>query len=236
MKRVSVCVLVAAMAVLCIGLARAERESEYRQIGPEPAKPRPPAARPGMFAAGSAAGARRMTPEQRDEWRFLKTAAAASRFESEASRLAMNKSGNPRVRAFAAMLVDHHGGAGTALQYMLHGRGMAPPMLADDQRKILNRLAKLHGARFDREYIEQVGLRYQLEDVRLYEDAAATVHDPALRAWVSGSLPVLRDHLDAAQRLVPPADARVAKDGRAAPMRTGAARPVVVKPIGSNSR
>ena len=44
---------------------------------------------------------------------------------------------------------------------MLHGRGMAPPMLGNDQRKTLNRLVKRSGKKFDREYMEQVALKHQ---------------------------------------------------------------------------
>lgn len=216
MKRVSVCVLVAAAAVLWVGLARAERESEYASPGfgaaPKP-QPKPAPPRPAMFAAASAANAKRMPVEQREERRFLKDAAAASRFESEASKLALGKSNDPAVRSFAATLINHHASTGTVLQHMLHGRGMAPPMLENDQRKVLNRLAKLHGAKFDREYLDEVGLKYQQEDVAAYEKAGFAARDPALKAWIGKTLPTLRYHLATAERITAAAEARMARAG-----------------------
>jgi predicted outer membrane protein len=188
MRCVSVCVMAAAV-LLVTGVARAQL------------------ARPAVFAPASAANAKKMSAEQRDERRFLKEAAAASRFESEASRMALAKSNHPAVRSFAATLINHHASAGTALQHMLHGRGMAPPMLANDQRKTLNRLAKLSGAKFDREYTEQVGLRYQQEDLLEYEKAEAAARDPVLKGWLARTLPTLRYHVATAQRIALPEEA-----------------------------
>jgi putative membrane protein len=217
MRCVSVCVLVAAAAMLWAGVVRAE------------AAPRT------VFAAASAANAKKLSAEQREEWRFLKEAAAASRFEGEASRLALSKSNDPRVRSFAATLIKHHADTGLALQQMLHGRGMAPPMLANDQRKTLNRLAKLSGVKFDREYTDRVGLKYQQEDLQVYERAAATAQDPVLKGWIMRTLPTLRDHLAAAERLAAPEPAAPVKvrtprsRSGAGPTQAGLARPVAAR-------
>jgi putative membrane protein len=186
MRCVSVCVVAAAAAMLLAGVARAQ------------------AARPAVFAAASAAHAKKMSAEQREERRFLKEAAAASRFESEASHMALAKSNNPAVRSLAATLINHHASAGVTLQHMLQGRGMAPPMLANDQRKTLNRLARMSGSKFDREYLEEVGLRSQQEDLQGYEQAALATRDPTLKAWLARTLPTLRYHLATAQRIGPP--------------------------------
>lgn len=221
------CVLAAAAAVLWGGAARAENDAEYLHPGaprkapspfgpgtpqqPVPAKPR--AANPALFAPASVASSRRLSEPQREEWRFLKEAAAAGRFESEASRLALAKSSRPGVRSFAATLVNHHTSVGNELVHMLHVRGMAPPMLSNDQRKALNRLAKLQGAKFDREYLEEVGLKTQQEDLQVFERARIATRDPQLKAWIERMLPTLRYHLSLAERLAPP-DSR---PGRTAP-------------------
>lgn len=207
MKRVTVCFLAAAAALLWAGVARAERESEYASPAPGGASKVPPRAtpsRPNMFAPASAAFAKPMSQEQRDERRFLKEAAAANRFESDASRLALAKSNDPRLRAFASNLINHHDSVANELQHMLHGRGMAPPMLGNHQRKTLNRLAKLNGAKFDREYLEEVALKHQQEDVAFYEKASLATRDPILKAWIERNLPTLQNHLATAESLVAP--------------------------------
>jgi putative membrane protein len=157
-----------------------------------------------MFAAASASSAKRMSAEQREERRFLKDAAATSRFETDASRLALARSSDAAVRSFAADLISHHASAGPALQNLLHGRAMAPPMLANDQRKALNRLAKMSGAKFDREYIQEVGLKHGQSELQSYEKAGLVAREPALKAWIERTLPALRSQLAAAERMASP--------------------------------
>jgi putative membrane protein len=161
-----------------------------------------PIVRPGMFAAASAAFARRLSPEQREEWRFLKDAAAATRFEHDASKLALAKSGDAHVRMLAAALSTHDAAALPALQQMLQSRNMAPPMLSNDQRKALNRLGKLQGTKFDREWMEFVGLRSQQDKLQSFEKAALAARDPQLRGWIERSLPALRYQMASAERIV----------------------------------
>ncbi len=211
MKCVSVCILAAAAAMLCAGVARAQSASPNLVL--DPAKPSGPApARPATFAPSSAVSSKRLTPEQRDEWRFLKDAAAASRLEAEASRMALTKSNDSAVRSLAATLVNHNGTAGPVLQHMLHVRSMAPPMLSNDQRKTLNRLSKLQGLKFDRAYMEEVALKNQQEGVQSFQKASAIAGDPALKAWIDRTLPTLRYQLATAERVMA-SNARLGKVG-----------------------
>ena len=218
MKCDSVCVFAAAAATLWAIEARAGNEL----------KAAPP--RPAFFAAAAAVNVKPMAIEQREERRFLKDAAAASRFQSEASRMALGKSNDAGVRSFAATLINHHAAATTTLQHMLHVRGMAPPMLDNDQRKTLNRLAKLHGKKFDREFMEEVGLRHQQQDLEQYERASAAAKDPALKGWIANSLPTLRYHLATAERNMPP-EVKLAKAAAPAKAVTTAKAVAPAKPI-----
>jgi putative membrane protein len=159
------------------------------------------ASRAATFAAASVPFAKRLTPEQREEWRFLKDTAAQSRFESDAARMALAKSADPEVRSLAATLVNFHTGLQPTLQRMLHVRNIAPPMLSNDQRVALNRLTKLQGAKFDREWMESVGLRSQQDGVQAFEKAAGSAHDPSLRSWIARTLPTMRSQLASAERV-----------------------------------
>lgn len=212
MKCTSFCVL-AVSAFVSAGTVSAQ--SDGGRASPSDARPRP-AVRPAMYAAVAAAHARRSSPRQREERRFLKDAAASSRFEAEASRMALARSSDPGLRSFAAMLINHHASASNELLNLLYRRGMAAPMLANDQRKTLNRLARLQGAKFDRVYLEEVALRYQQEDVQYYEKASLVVREPRLKAWIDRTLPTLRYHTAAAERLVPP-DLKLARGAGGAP-------------------
>jgi putative membrane protein len=214
---VAIAVLVVAGGALAQGgSAGASAQEPQRGASPfsppEPGKPKPRAVSPATFAPNAAAALsdRRMTPEQREEWRFLKEAAAASRFEAEAARMALGKSSHPGVRSYAAALINHHTSAGNELQHMWQTRGMAPPMLPNDQRRTLNRLAKLQGGKFDREFVQAVALKRQQQDVEGFERASLTTRDPQLKAWIDRTLPTMRYHLATAERLAP-APGRVIK-------------------------
>lgn len=236
MRCASYWVVVALSAIVLTGPLRAETEAEYANPGatprlplfaaartPELAAAPKPRARPAVFAAASAAKVRRMSAQQREERQFLKDVAASSRFEAEAARMALARSNDPGVRSLAATLINHHAVALNELLYMLHGRGMAAPMLGNDQRKVLNRLAKLQGTKFDREFLEEVGLRYQQEDVEQFEKASLTAREPRLKAWIDRTLPTLRYHVTTAERMAP-ADIKVAKAIAAAPPAPAAKR------------
>lgn len=229
MKSNCFCVVTAVSALVLAGtVARAESDAEHGNRVPatpanlnspwsagqratEQARPAVRAApRPAMFAPAAAANAKRMSAQQLEERQFLKDAAASSRFEAEASRLALGKSHDAGVRSIAATLINHHAAAGNELLHMLHARGMAAPMLANHQRKILNRLAKLQGAKFDREFLENVALRSQEEGIAHYEKASLVANNAHLKAWIDWKLPTLRYHLATAERTAP-AGARLAK-------------------------
>lgn len=155
------------------------------------------------YAAESARTATRLPTDEREARHFLRSAAAAARFEAEASRLAATRAQSAPVRDFAGDLFQYQEGAQLDLLHLLHARGMAPPMMDNAQRKALGRLARLSGARFDREYVELLGLRHQRQEVRYYERAVLGITDPALRSWIDRQLPSLRDQESAAARLGP---------------------------------
>ncbi|MEO8654620.1 MAG: DUF4142 domain-containing protein [Ramlibacter sp.] len=232
-------------AMLWAGVSHAESAAEYGNppasavaspgsAGPQP-KPRPVVRVP-LFAAASAANAKPMPPQQREERRFLKDAAAATRFQADAARMALGKSGAEAVRSLAATLLDQHNAGGDELLRLLHQRGMAPPMLANEQRRTLNRLARLQGRKFDREFLLQVALKSQQAEVLDYERAATLATDPALKAWIERTLPALRYRLTTAERVagLEPRPARSLANPRIEPF--ASTRATAASPSEWNSR
>lgn len=172
------------------------------------------APRPPGFAAAAAPGATRLTAEAREERRFLRTAAAQSKFELDASTLAFAKSGNAQVRALAAALINHHKTLGLELAHLLNSRGMAMPMASNEDRKVLNQLKKLSGSRFDAVYMQRIGLA-QAAVARDYEKASAAIRDPQLNAWIVKTLANTRFHQNMAER-AGPVDPQSGRSNRAA--------------------
>lgn len=208
-------VWVGAAAIAALWFARSARAKPVEEIvSVEPVTPVPqaPAAAPPAaaaaprraafsYAAESARTATRLPPEERGARGFLRAAAVSSQFELQASRLAAERAQSEAVRAYAAELQAYQETAHLDLLRLLHGRAMAPPMMDNAQRKALQKLAKLQGPAFDREYVELLGRRQQREDVQQFERAALGVSDPVLRGWIDRQLPSLRAQEAAAQRL-----------------------------------
>lgn len=205
---------VAAGALLGARLAQAGGRAEEDRPGNRPgdmqlpasAKPQaaPKVARRGAppgYAAEAARSASRLPPEERATRAFLRSAAVAARVEADASRLAASRSQDAAVRGYAEDLSRYRTEADLELLRLLHDRGMAAPMLETPQRKALNRLAKLQGAKFDRAYLDLVSVRAQQAELQQYQRAAQALDDPAVKAWVERQLPALREQRAAAQRL-----------------------------------
>lgn len=145
------------------------------------------AARAAAYAPEAARSAARLPPEQREERAVLRSMAATARFEAEACRLALARSASAGLKAWAAELLSQHDAGNTELVHLLHSRGMALPMLENDQRKALARLGRLSGTAFDREFREAVPLRHKARAQQL-EKAQLAVADPLLKAWIGRQL------------------------------------------------
>jgi predicted outer membrane protein len=194
------CMVLAMAGCLWLAVVHAQTPQEYRVAPASPPPPsKPPATRP-LFAAESAATARPLEPHERDERRFLKEAAASSRFQVDAARLALARATSPGLRSLATRLSREHVDAANELLRLLHRRGLAPPMLENTQRRALTRLGRLQGARFEREYAAAV-VAVVHEEAALCEKASTAVQDPALVDWIAQWLPVLRAQIESAQSL-----------------------------------
>lgn len=178
-------------AVLALSLAAAAGAIAQGGIAPHTVRP--------AFAAEAAATAHPLDPAERDARVFLKRAAASSRFQADAARLALARSPTAAVRSLAGSLQDQHIAAGNDLLHMLHQRGLAAPMMENAQRRSLSRLARVPARRFDRDYLEAV-LSDLRANVELFARASATVQDAVLTNWIAGRMPALRDDVDNAQQ------------------------------------
>ena len=62
-------------------------------------------------------------------------------------------------------------------------------------------LGKKNGEEFDRAYVREVGIKAHEKDIKMFEHARKDVKDAELKAWVDKTLPALREHLAAAEKL-----------------------------------
>lgn len=158
-----------------------------------------PAAQPGTGT--------RNTPTQgakvaRGDRRFIEDAANSGMFEVQVAQLAAAKATDPNVRNFANMLVDHHTAANNELVQIANARGVELPAAPKRAlRRDIDKLGKKNGEEFDRDFVRNVGIKAHEKDIRTFEKAGKDVKDAQLKAFVDKTLPVLREHLAAAQKL-----------------------------------
>ncbi|MCC2674434.1 MAG: hypothetical protein K0R58_1381 [Ramlibacter sp.] len=138
----------------------------------------------------------------RGDRKFIEQAAGSGMFEVQVSQLAASKATDANVKSFASMLVDHHTAANNELVKIANAKGVelpaAPPRA---MRKDVEKLGKKNGAEFDRDYVREVGIKAHQKDIKLFENASKDVKDAELKAFVDKTLPQLREHLAAAQKL-----------------------------------
>jgi putative membrane protein len=111
---------------------------------------------PDGSAVGTAGDANRndVTSGDRD---FVNDVAIANMAEIELGKMAAEKGMNAEVKKFGQMMVDDHSKAGDSLKTVAtrHNSPM-PTALDDEHRDLRDRLSKLQGADFDREYARQM--------------------------------------------------------------------------------
>jgi putative membrane protein len=137
--------------------------------------------------------------------------------EVKLGELASQKARNADVKAFGRMMVQDHTKAGEELKQLASQHNIqAPAALDDEHRDKIDRLSKLQGAEFDREYMTQMvddhentieALEDRLEKQGTDENPTYTAKqndnrvDAALNAWAAKTAPTVRKHLERARQL-----------------------------------
>ena len=158
-----------------------------------------PAAQPGAGTRNSPVQNQKLA---RGDRKFIEHAAGSGMFEVQVGQLAAAKASDANVKSFASMLVDQHTAANNELTKIANAKGVelpaAPPHA---KRRDIEKLGKKNGDEFDRDFVRKVGIKDHEKDIKIFEKASKDVKDPDLKAFVDKTLPVLREHLAAAERL-----------------------------------
>jgi putative membrane protein len=133
---------------------------------------------------------------------FATKALEGGLFEVEVGKLARDQASDPAVKAFAQKLVEDHSAANDKLRQIAtsHDFGL-PATLPADKQKELDRLAKLSGAAFDKEFVQLAGLKDHKADIALFEKASREASSDDLREFAKAALPTLQQHLSSAGKL-----------------------------------
>jgi putative membrane protein len=193
--------LAAAAAAGCHGNNNDQNAAVPAASTAMPMTPPPPAATAPMMgsaptAAGTSAMAGSMQPGS-----FVSKAATAGIEEVQLADLALSKSSNADVKAFAQKMKDDHSKANVKLSSIASADSIdVPTSLTAEQQSDVDGLKAKSGADFDKAYADFMVTDHQ-KAVALFESASSGASTPELRQFASDTLPTLRSHLQMAQTL-----------------------------------
>lgn len=163
----------------------------------------------GVLLAGSAIAVSAQTPppppppEAATQAAAYVTAAGQSDlYEIESSRLAARKASKPAVRQYADMLIKHHQKTTAATLAAARKAGMnpAPPKPDPGANASIAELQSASGADFDRLYLAQQVPAHRAA-LALHQSYGANGDQAALRTSAKAAVPIVRQHLTAAEKM-----------------------------------
>lgn len=184
----------------------------------------------GAKATAASNGGSKTSSLQGSDRTFVMKAAQGGLAEVEAGKLAQRKAQDEAVKRFAQHMVDDHSKANEELASLARSKNVDVPSALDRQHKArMERLEKLSGPAFDREYMKLM-VNDHGKTVADFEKHSKGGKDGELKQWAGSKLPALREHLKMAQAT----QAQVSKAGgkSAASTKTGG-RSDPAKPVNS---
>jgi putative membrane protein len=163
--------------------------------------PAAPAVQPGTGTRNAPTNDK-TTKLDRGDRKFIEKAAGDGMFEVEVAKLATTKASSPELKSFASMMVDDHTKANSELAQLANAKGIELPVAPPHgKRRDLEKMGKLSGDKFDREFAKEVGIDDHKKDIKMFEKASKSAKDPDVKAFIDKTLPTLRAHLAAAAKL-----------------------------------
>ncbi len=148
-----------------------------------------------------ASGARAADPARPLDENFLIHVAPTDNAEIETSKLADRHSGSQQVKEFAAQVVKDHQKSAERLAKVIKDRKVAIVSgLEKPNRDEIDRLGKLNGAQFDREYLDWM-VKTHSNAIAVFENQVKNGKDAEIRSFADETLPTLREHLKRAEEL-----------------------------------
>jgi putative membrane protein len=132
--------------------------------------------------------------------KFLEEAARGGLAEVQLGQLAAQKAQSPEVKQFGQKMADDHSKANDQLKQLASSKGVELPTDLDrSARREHDKLSKMSGDDFDREYMKHMVSDHK-KDVKDFADEAKSGKDADVKTWASQTLPTLQQHLQLAQQ------------------------------------
>ena len=131
---------------------------------------------------------------------FAAQAAQGGMLEVKLADLALQKSNNAQVKAFARKMKEDHTKANEKLKDIVGSNQQLPTNLTAEQQEQVNNLQSKSGTAFNKAYADTMVQDHQ-KDVSEFEKASSDAPTAQLRNFASQTLPTLKEHLKLAQQL-----------------------------------
>jgi putative membrane protein len=114
---------------------------------------------------------------------FVTKAAQGGMMEVQLGQLAAGKGMSQDVKDFGSKMVTDHGRAGDELKGIATSKGLTLPDKLDDKHQaMVDKMGKLSGAAFDKEYVTTMVKAHKADDA-LFVKEASSGSDPDLKAF-----------------------------------------------------
>jgi putative membrane protein len=121
--------------------------------------------------------------------------------EVELGKVAQQKASDSQVKSFAERMVTDHTKANDELKSLAGNKGVTLPTSLDkDHQKDSEKMQRLQGPEFDREYMKHM-VKDHKKTVSDFEKQAKSGKDNDLKQFASKTLPTLQEHLKMAQQI-----------------------------------
>jgi putative membrane protein len=132
---------------------------------------------------------------------FVMLASAGGMAEVNMGNLAVKQASSADVKKFAQQMITDHTKANRELLALANRKRLKAASAMDaEHRQMRDRLAKMSGAEFDREYMAGQ-VKDHVDTVALFEKQARDGQDADLKKWATDTLPHLREHLRMAREI-----------------------------------
>jgi putative membrane protein len=149
----------------------------------------------GILPSAAMAQTNRSTADQA----FVNAAARGGEMEVKLGQLAQQNGSSAAVKEFGSRMVKDHTRLNAELGATAKSVGLTvPDAISAEQQAVYDKLAKVKGTNFDREYISMM-VKDHTEDLAAFQKEAKATQDAKLKGAVEVAIPVIEEHLKMAK-------------------------------------
>jgi putative membrane protein len=151
--------------------------------------------------SGASAASSSLAPDKLSttDQQFVQDAGTAGATEIAASKLALSNSSDTQVKGFAQRMLADHTRLARNLDIAAKRHGITAAPSAD--AAVTGSLETLHGAAFDKAYIQQVALAGHQKAITVFSTESMKGNDALLKNTATRALPIIKHHYAMAQQL-----------------------------------